>query len=284
MSYTWDDSKGPGVLISSRRLGVDVWLIKDPAFKPGDGLAWYFPEELPLLDQMDDEELRKVQEVKLAFPGSHVRDFKLKEEKMDTERRMPPLPFTVYYKQEQIDEILKAWAEKYPAENARAWTAEEAEELGFDNNDEHGMIGEDAIERFCSQTSLRSMKVNSKPGPDRVDRIVEGWRVDVKTITAKSHWRGNNFRLRVAQWQVEKEKSPINAYWFALFNSEALTCELYGWRPRKDFALVKDGGLAILRPKGSPVAPGRGGWIKAQHDLGADQMFSEQEFFHKKAP
>ncbi len=274
---------GPGTLIPSPRLGVNVGLIHDPAFKPDDGLAWYYEEELAMIDKMDDDELRKVQEVKLAFPGSHVRDFKLLE-KMDTDKRMPPLPFVVYYKQEEIDEILKAWSEKYPDENPRQWTAKQAEELGFDNNDEHGMIGEDAIGKFCSQTSLRWMKVNAKPGPDRVDYIIETWRVDVKTITAKSHWRGNNFRLRVAQWQVEKENSPINCYWFVIFNSKTLTCELYGWRPRKDFALVKDGGLAIHRPKGSAIAPGKGDWIKSQHDLGADEMFSEDEFFHKKGP
>lgn len=261
-----------GELITSERLGCDIWLIKDPAFKPTDGLAWWFPEEHPFLDTMDLEELKKVQEVKLVFPGARVRDHIL--------RKMPPLPFNVQYKQEELIEILKKWPSKYPKGNPRAWSAEQAAARGYKNHDANGLIGEDTIGKFCSQTSLRWMKVNAKPGADKVDYIIEAWRVDVKTITTNKHWRGNNFRLRVGVYQLQKT-SPINCYWFVIFNPDTLRCELYGWRPRSDYRLVEHGGLAVFR-EASEIERHRGGFFHDQHDLGSDEMFSEEEFFTRK--
>jgi hypothetical protein len=275
---------GPGTLIPSPRLGVNVWLIHDPAFKPDDGLAWYYEEELAMIDKMNDEELRKVQEVKLAFPGSHVRDFKLKEDKMDNVKRMPPLPYIVQYKREEVDELLKGWAKFYPKENPRRWTVEEAKKRGFKNNDIFCLVGEDATERFLRETSLKSMRTSDlKPGADKVDFIVEGWRIDSKNITTEgNHWRGNNFRLRVGDYQVLKVDSKITAYWFTIFNPVKLTCELYGWRPRKDYLLRDKGGLAIFRPSTEPITRDGRHFLNNQHDLGADEMFSEEEFFTRK--
>lgn len=278
-----------GELITSKRLGCDIWLIKDPAFKPSDGLAWYYPEELSMIDKMNDEELRKVQEVKLVFPGSHVRDFKLlekKEEKMDTDKRMPPLPYIEQYKREEIDKILEGWARFYPKENPRRWTVEEAKKKGFKNNDIFSLVGEDTSERFLRQTTLKWMRTSDlKPGADKVDFIVEGWRVDQKNITTEgNHWRGSSFRLRVGDYQVLKVDSKITAYWFTIFNPVKLTCELYGWRPRKDYLLRDKGGLAIFRPSSEPITRDGRHFLNNQHDLGSDEMFSEEEFFHKKAP
>ncbi len=72
-------SCGLGHIIESKRLGCDIWLIEDPNFKPDDGLAWYYVEELELLKKMTDDELRNVQKAKLAFPGCKVKDLIKKE-------------------------------------------------------------------------------------------------------------------------------------------------------------------------------------------------------------
>ena len=58
-----------GYKIESKVLSDDIWLILDRAFIPTDGLARYYPEEIPLLGNKTPEELREIHKVKLAFPG-----------------------------------------------------------------------------------------------------------------------------------------------------------------------------------------------------------------------
>jgi hypothetical protein len=61
-----------GIKIASTVLGDDIWLILDRSFIPTDGLACYYPEEIPLLRDKTPEELREIHKVKLAFPGARV--------------------------------------------------------------------------------------------------------------------------------------------------------------------------------------------------------------------
>lgn len=207
---------------------------------------------------------------------------------MDNVKRMPGLPFIVQYKQEEIDEILKAWPTKYPKEAGRAYTDEEVAKAGYNNNAMYGLVVEDAHERFLKQTSLKWMRVsNVRPGSDKVDFIVEGWRVDSKGRIDPRGWRGNDYRLKVPTFQVYdqpgKPPSPINAYWWGQFSRETLRCELYGWRPRADYRLIAEGGLAIRREAGTQI--GRDTFLfRDNNDLGADEMLSEEEFFEKKGP
>jgi hypothetical protein len=60
------------VKICSAVLEDHLWLILDRGFEPGDGLAVYYPEELPTLRTKTSEELRGIHKVKLAFPGCRV--------------------------------------------------------------------------------------------------------------------------------------------------------------------------------------------------------------------
>ncbi len=60
------------VKIYSRILGDEIWLILDRSFIPNDGLACYYPEEIPLLRDKTPEELREIHKAKLAFPGCRV--------------------------------------------------------------------------------------------------------------------------------------------------------------------------------------------------------------------
>jgi hypothetical protein len=66
------EEKTAGVKIASQVLGEDIWLVVDPDFKPDDGLACYYPEELEVLKTKSPEDLREIQKCKLAFPGSKV--------------------------------------------------------------------------------------------------------------------------------------------------------------------------------------------------------------------
>lgn len=61
-----------GVKIASSVLGEDIWLILDRSFTPTDGLATYYPEEIPLLRDKTPQELREIHKAKLAFPGCRV--------------------------------------------------------------------------------------------------------------------------------------------------------------------------------------------------------------------
>lgn len=60
------------VKICSAVLEDHLWLILDRSFEPRDGLAIYYPEELPELKNKSPEDLREIHRVKLAFPGCRV--------------------------------------------------------------------------------------------------------------------------------------------------------------------------------------------------------------------
>lgn len=60
------------VKITSTVLGDDIWLILDRSFIPHDGLACYYPEEIPLLKTKTPEDIREIHKVKLVFPGCRV--------------------------------------------------------------------------------------------------------------------------------------------------------------------------------------------------------------------
>lgn len=60
------------VRIFSRILRDEIWLIFDRAFNPSDGVAIYYPEELPELRTKTAEQLREIHKAKLAFPGARV--------------------------------------------------------------------------------------------------------------------------------------------------------------------------------------------------------------------
>jgi hypothetical protein len=60
-------------LIASEVLGCDIWFAFDDDFNPGDGLAVFYPDELPFLATKDAETLREIHKYKLAFPGARVR-------------------------------------------------------------------------------------------------------------------------------------------------------------------------------------------------------------------
>ena len=60
------------VKICSHVLEDEIWLILDRSFIPHDGLACYYPEEIPLLKTKTPEDLREIHKVKLIFPGCRV--------------------------------------------------------------------------------------------------------------------------------------------------------------------------------------------------------------------
>ena len=59
--------------IASKVLGVDIWFALDDSFEASDGLAVFCGGELEFLATKDAEQLRQIHKVKLAFPGSRVR-------------------------------------------------------------------------------------------------------------------------------------------------------------------------------------------------------------------
>src|SRR5262249_42436502 len=60
------------VKIFSRILQDELWLIFDRNFIPSDGLACYYAEEIPLLEDKTPEQLKEIHRVKLVFPGYRV--------------------------------------------------------------------------------------------------------------------------------------------------------------------------------------------------------------------
>ncbi len=60
------------VKIASTVLNDDIWLILDRSFIPHDGLAVYYPEEIPLLRGKSADDLSEIHKVKLTFPGCRV--------------------------------------------------------------------------------------------------------------------------------------------------------------------------------------------------------------------
>ena len=61
------------VKIASTVLDADVWFVLKEPFEVDDGLAVFYPEELPFLATKDAETLREIDKYKLATPGSRVR-------------------------------------------------------------------------------------------------------------------------------------------------------------------------------------------------------------------
>jgi hypothetical protein len=60
------------VKICSAPLQDHLWLVIDRSYRPTDGLAIYYPEELPELRTKTPEQLREIHKVKLVFPGCRV--------------------------------------------------------------------------------------------------------------------------------------------------------------------------------------------------------------------
>ena len=56
----------------SRSLGVCLWILYDHDFRPEDGLALYFSDELEVLKTKNFRELRQIQTTKLIFQGCRV--------------------------------------------------------------------------------------------------------------------------------------------------------------------------------------------------------------------
>jgi len=67
-----DGGRLRGVKIRSALLEDYLWLVIDRTFTPDDGLAIYYPDELPKITTKTPEELREIHKVKLAFPGAMV--------------------------------------------------------------------------------------------------------------------------------------------------------------------------------------------------------------------
>jgi len=74
-ALTVDPTEGRiiAVLIASEVLGCDIWFALDDSFNPGDALAIFYADELPFLATKDAQTLKEIHKVKLAFPGSRVR-------------------------------------------------------------------------------------------------------------------------------------------------------------------------------------------------------------------
>ncbi len=247
-------------MITSTRLGCDVWLIDDPAFKPGDGLAWYYPEEMGIIGKKDDEELRQIQAVKLAFPGAKVTDRQF--------GAFPDLPWRVTYTQAEIIAFEQYWVQKYPKEAGSFFKSEHSW---------HGLIGEDCFERFLKATPLPWTRLSKGEGPDKADFQVGAWIIDVKTESTGAALYLDDLWMSVLREQVEKEGSPINTYQWAIYNPEIRQCSLYGWRAREDLRLQEDGGLAVFREAGVKI-PKRFTPEWNLHEIRFRQTHSEQRY------
>jgi hypothetical protein len=72
---TADITKGRiiAVEICSDVLEAHIWLAFDDDVKANDGQAVFYADELPFLATKDADTLREFHKVKLAFPGSRVR-------------------------------------------------------------------------------------------------------------------------------------------------------------------------------------------------------------------
>jgi hypothetical protein len=60
------------VKICSALLEDHLWLVIDRTFAPKDGLAIYYPEEVPELASKTADQLQEIHKVKLAFPGCRL--------------------------------------------------------------------------------------------------------------------------------------------------------------------------------------------------------------------
>src|SRR4030095_12422378 len=68
-----DDGPIIAVLIDSPIVGP-VWFALDDGFQPGDDIPVFYAREIPHLQKMDPEELRKRYEQKLALGGGWIRE------------------------------------------------------------------------------------------------------------------------------------------------------------------------------------------------------------------
>jgi hypothetical protein len=66
----------PAIKICSRLLDACVWLAFDESFQPDpdEPLAVFYDHEIPILRDKTPEQLKRIHEIKLVFPGSRVRD------------------------------------------------------------------------------------------------------------------------------------------------------------------------------------------------------------------
>ena len=60
------------VKIVSTVLDADIWFILHEPFEIDDGLACFYPDELPFLATKDAQTLKEIHKMKLVFPGSRV--------------------------------------------------------------------------------------------------------------------------------------------------------------------------------------------------------------------
>jgi hypothetical protein len=67
-----EDGELRAVMICSALLEDHLWVVWDRTFEPMGGLAIYYDGEMPLLRGKSLEELRKIHEVKLEFPGCRI--------------------------------------------------------------------------------------------------------------------------------------------------------------------------------------------------------------------
>ena len=67
-----DDGTLRAALLCSDLLEAHLWIVIDRSFIPADDLAIYYVEEIPELRTKTLEELHRIHEAKLAFPGCRV--------------------------------------------------------------------------------------------------------------------------------------------------------------------------------------------------------------------
>jgi len=67
-----DGEKLKAVKICSALLEDHLWLVIDRSYRPTDGLAIYYPDELAELGTKTPEQLREIHKVKRTFPGCRV--------------------------------------------------------------------------------------------------------------------------------------------------------------------------------------------------------------------
>jgi len=67
-----EDKTIQAVKICSHILQDEIWLILDRSYIPTDDLACYYAEEIPLLRNKSQEDLKLIHQTKLIFPGCRV--------------------------------------------------------------------------------------------------------------------------------------------------------------------------------------------------------------------
>jgi len=72
LEEAWEGDIQKARKVYSRILGAELWLIFEREFEPQDSFALYYTEEILLLWDKTPKELKKIHEVKVAFPGCRV--------------------------------------------------------------------------------------------------------------------------------------------------------------------------------------------------------------------